>query len=190
MLRAFIAVDISDRQREEVGAILDKLMDYDVRVKWVKIDNVHVTLKFLGDTDDEILPDLYGAIGDAVSNQKAFDLSLEKLGCFPNAHRPRVIWVGIKDGYDGLRELSREIERAVEPFGFKPEKRKFSAHLTIGRVKDARNIESLTRDVSGIDFSSSATTVSKVVFYQSTLRPQGPIYTSLKEFEHISQDRR
>lgn len=190
MLRAFIAVDISDRQREEVGAILDKLMNYDVRVKWVKIGNVHITLKFLGDTDDKILPDLYGAIGDAVSNHNVFELSLEKLGCFPNAHRPRVIWTGIKEGYDDLKDLSLEIERAVEPFGFKPEKRKFSAHLTIGRVKDARNIESLTRDISGMDFSSSTTAVSKVVFYQSTLRPQGPIYTSLKEFELISLNRR
>ncbi len=183
MIRAFIAVNISDNQREEVARVLDDLMGYDVSVKWVKVGNLHVTLKFLGDTDDQILPDLYGAVEESVTSVGTFDLSLENLGYFPNAHRPKVIWVGIKDGYESLKQLSREIDLAVEPFGFKPEKRKFSAHLTIGRVKDARNIETLTNDISGMTFQSSATTVSDVVFYQSTLRPQGPIYTALKTFE-------
>jgi 2'-5' RNA ligase len=190
MIRAFVAVDISDRQREEVAGVLESMMGYDVRVKWVKIENVHVTLKFLGDTDEGILPDMYAAIGESLSDHSAFELSLEKLGCFPNVHRPRIIWIGIKNGYENLRGLSQEVERAVEPFGFRPEKRKFSVHLTVGRVKDSRSIEPLIRDISRMDFSSSAATISKVVFYRSILRPQGPIYTSLKEFELISQDRR
>ena len=186
MLRAFIAANISDKQKEEVGRVLDRLMGYDVRVKWVKIGNMHITLKFLGDTEEKILPDLYTAISESINDQRAFDISLESLGCFPNAHRPRVIWVGIKDGYDNLRELSQNIDRAVKPFGFRPEKRKFSAHLTLGRVKDAGNIESLTSDLSRIEFSSSKAKVSDVVFYQSVLRPQGPLYTALKTFEFCS----
>lgn len=186
MMRAFIAVNISEEQRDEVGRVLANLMSYDVRVRWVKIKNVHVTLKFLGDTSEKILPHLYEAIGESIADQQEFDLSLAKLGCFPNTRYPRIIWVGIKDGYENLKEMSRRIETAVEAFGFKREKRKFSAHLTIGRVKDGKNIASLIEDISNWDFSSSIASISKVVFYQSTLRQQGPIYTPLKEFELIS----
>ncbi|MBU1318436.1 MAG: RNA 2',3'-cyclic phosphodiesterase [candidate division Zixibacteria bacterium] len=183
MIRAFVAVNISDDQRAEVGKVIGKLRDYDVRIKWVEVSNLHVTLKFLGDTDEKALPDMYAAIADAVSGIQPFDLSLRNLGCFPNVQRPRVIWVGIDDGYDGLRDLSRDVERAVEPFGFAPEKRKFSGHLTIGRVKDNRNVETLTRDLSKIDFASSSAKVSGFVLHQSVLRPQGPVYTPLKIFE-------
>lgn len=187
MLRAFIAVNISEDQRDEVGRVLANLMSYDVRVRWVKIKNVHVTLKFLGDTSEKVLPGLYKAIGESIADQEPFELSLAKLGCFPNTRYPRIIWVGIKDGYDELKELSKRIETAVQTFGFEREKRKFSAHLTIGRVKESRNIDSLIEDISKWDFSSSVASVSKVVFYQSTLRQQGPLYTPLQEFELISQ---
>ncbi len=183
MLRAFIAVDISDQQRDEVGRVLANLMGYDVRVRWVKIKNVHITLKFLGDTSERILPDLYAAIEGALADHKVLDLSLEKLGCFPNTRYPRIIWVGIREGFESLRDMSRSIEQVVEPFGFKREKRKFSAHLTIGRVKDGKGMDSLIQDISDWDFSSSSARISRVVFYQSTLRQQGPIYTPLKEFE-------
>jgi 2'-5' RNA ligase len=185
MLRAFVAVNISEQQRDEVGRVLANLSSYDVRVRWVKIGNVHVTLKFLGDTSEKVLPDLYHAIGECLADQHAFDLSLAKLGCFPNARYPRIIWIGIDSGYEALKGMSRRIEGAVEPFGFKREKRKFSAHLTIGRVRDNKNISSLIEDISNWDFASSVAKISKVVFYQSTLRQQGPIYTSLREFELI-----
>jgi len=183
MIRAFVAVNISDGQRSEVGSVLDRLHAYDVRIKWVEIGNLHITLKFLGDTEEKQLPDMYDAIAESVSDARPFDLSLKNLGCFPNIHRPRVIWVGIENGYDGLRDLSRRVERAVEPFGFAPEKRKFSGHLTLGRVKDNRNVERLTGDLPKFQIETSMTTVSDFVFYRSVLRPQGPVYTPLKTFE-------
>lgn len=183
MIRAFIAVNISDVQRSEVGGVLDQLRAYDVRIKWVETGNLHITLKFLGDTEEKQLADMYDAIGKSIGDAPPFELSLKNLGCFPNIHRPRVIWVGIENGYDGLSDLSKRVEMAVEPFGFEPEKRKFSGHLTLGRVKDNRNVERLTGDLPKFQIETSIATVSDIVFYQSDLRPQGPIYTPLRAFE-------
>lgn len=187
MIRAFIAVNISDDQRRSVDELLGKVKGYDVRVKWVDVGNLHVTLKFLGDTDEKILPDMYAAIEDSLTGEESFDLSFDGLGCFPNLNRPRVFWVGIENGFSNLKELSRKVEGAVRPFGFEPEKRKFSAHLTIGRVKDPRNIDLLTTDYGRMEFAAGASKISNVVFYQSTLRPSGPMYTPLRTFELNAQ---
>jgi 2'-5' RNA ligase len=186
MVRAFVAVKISDQQRQAIASILEELSQLDVRVKWVAPENLHITLKFLGDTDEEILPQIYKSIENAIGDSLSFDFLLEGVGQFPNARNPRVIWAGIREGYESLRALSSRIDQAVRPFGFKPEKRRFSAHLTIGRVKDNRNINILMNEISVIDFVSESSLVTEVVLYQSTLRPKGPIYTPLKTFDLLS----
>ncbi len=182
MIRTFFAVDISDGQRQAVSSILDEFRKLDVHVKWVKPENLHVTLKFLGDTDEDTIPQICETVNSAIRGVPSFVFSLEDLGQFPNARNPRVIWAGIRDGYESLRALSGRINNAVKQLGFKPGKRRFSPHLTIGRVKDNRNIRTLMNEISVIDFVSETSLVSEVILYQSTLRPQGPIYTPLKTF--------
>jgi 2'-5' RNA ligase len=183
MIRAFIAVNISDDQKREASAMVRRLSSLGARVKWVESSNLHITLKFLGDTDEKLLPELYESVEIALKDAAGFDLSFEGLGCFPNPRRPKVIWIGIKDGYENLKSMAGQIEKAVVPLGFEPEGRPFSAHLTIGRVKDDRGIELLTKELPALQFLSSVSSISKAVFYQSTLRPDGPIYTPLKTFE-------
>jgi len=182
-IRTFIAVKISDEQRAGVAEVLDRLRCHDVSVKWVEPKNMHITLKFLGDTAEENLPQLFDAISDALNGARRFDLKLAGLGQFPPRKPPRVIWAGIQSGYENLRDIASKIDKALEPFGFEPEKRKFSAHVTIGRVKNNRNIRLVTDDLEKIGFDSPGTTVSEVVFFKSDLTPKGPIYTSLKKFE-------
>jgi len=183
MIRAFIAVNIADVQRKEIAEVIDSFRRYDVRVKWVNAGNLHVTMKFLGETSEDSLTEMYSAIRDSIAGVAPFNLRLANVGCFPNARKPRVIWVGINDGFNQLKDISRCVENALEPFGFAPEKRKFAAHVTIGRVKDNRNIETLSSELDRIKFDSSDSQIRDVVFYQSDLRPQGPIYTALQAFE-------
>jgi 2'-5' RNA ligase len=185
MVRAFIAVNISDGHRQRLAELLDSFRSLDVGVKWVVPENLHVTLKFLGDTDEKVLDDLYAAVRNALAGLRRFQLSLRGLGQFPNARSPRVVWVGINDGADSLRQLSKRVSEAVIPFGFETEKRKFSAHLTIGRVKHTKNISTLVDKLTSMEFETEPAVVSEVIFYQSTLRPQGPIYTPLSKFELV-----
>ena len=182
-VRAFIAVKISDEQRNSIAEVLDRLRRHDVSIKWVEPKNMHITLKFLGDTAEENLPQLFDAVEDALDGARRFELKLTGLGQFPPRKPPRVIWAGIESCYDSLKDLAHNIDTALKPFGFEPEKRKFSAHVTIGRVKNNRNIRSVTDDLEKIRFDTPGTTVSEVVFFKSDLTPKGPIYTPLKKFE-------
>ncbi len=183
MIRAFIAVNLSESQRREVGRLIDDFRRHDVRVKWVNAANLHVTMKFLGDTSEDSLTEMFSAVGDALTGLKQFNLKLANVGCFPSAKKPKVIWVGINDGFGHLKEVSKRVEAAVEPFGFAPEQRKFSAHVTVGRVKDNKNIQLLTGEFVNVRFESSSAMIGDVVFYKSDLRPEGPIYTPLRTFE-------
>ncbi|MBD3382463.1 MAG: RNA 2',3'-cyclic phosphodiesterase [candidate division Zixibacteria bacterium] len=182
-MRCFIAVKISAEQKDRIASIIDDFRREDVRVKWVKPENLHVTLKFLGEVDEHNLPDMFSALEKSLTSCKEFDFSLKGLGCFPNRRRPRVIWVGIDEGAPELKKLAGDIDRTMQEFGFKPEKRGFSAHLTIGRVKDPRGIEVLTNRFDDIKFVSDSCTIDEIVFYQSILKPEGPTYVPQKRIK-------
>lgn len=179
-VRVFIAIDLPVTVKTELGRIsqaLDEPLPRGV-VRWVRPEQMHLTLRFLGDTPVERLPAIQTAMDEAAGQHAPFDLMLAHLGCFPNPKRPRVIWVGlVAAGGQNSRELlalKAALDAGLMPLGWPPEDKPFRAHLTLGRVKD----ENAAR---GIDWSAAVTPLSMPItalyLVESDLRPAGPIYT-------------
>jgi 2'-5' RNA ligase len=175
-IRCFIAVELPREVRDalhETGRALVR----DVRAaRWVKPDSMHLTLKFLGDTPAEIIPDISHAMQDAASQTGSFELATDALGAFPNPRKARVLWAGLSGGTDTCSALHQRIETAMARLGFTRETRPFRAHLTLARFRDPALVPQSILDspVPHIRFP-----VKRVVLFQSELDPRGAIYTPL-----------
>jgi 2'-5' RNA ligase len=184
VIRAFIAIDLSQeiQQRLEEVSQLFKTQLLNVPIRWVGVDNIHLTLKFLGDVSISNLKILTDMIHSEVSNHKQFEISVGGGGAFPSNRQPRVIWVGVEAPQD-LILIQHEIDMATSRIGYAPEERPFSPHLTIGRVsrnatsEDVRKI-SQSLDKIHVGFLG-ATCVEKIHLYRSDLQPSGAIYTEI-----------
>jgi 2'-5' RNA ligase len=183
-VRAFVAVQVSDQVRETITAIENDLRRVGADVKWVEPHNLHLTLKFLGDTATEKLEGLCAALREAVQGAAAFDLTLAGAGTFPPGRRSvRVVWIGSAEGREALAELARRVEDACASQGFEKEQRPFSPHLTIGRVrKESRRLAELAAAVSEVRFNPLKLRIDRLNLIRSELSPKGPTYTVLERF--------
>ncbi len=200
-MRVFIAIELSEDIKKELGELEDKLKSVGADVKWVKPEKIHLTLKFLGNINekkpDQVkdvveragqikavnenkLEQVKAALNDVSSNHKPFKMGLFKLGCFPRLEHPRVIWVGIDAGCAEVEAIAGELEERLEGIGFPKEKRSFSAHLTLGRVRSPKGRKELVEKIKALDVKSSALMeVSELVLFKSTLTRERSIYTAL-----------
>jgi 2'-5' RNA ligase len=184
-MRTFIAIELPDEIKKQIEQVQAPLKKTNAYVSWVKPGNIHVTLKFLGEVPEEKLDQVFSSTEKAVEGTKRLTMSLKGMGAFPNLKRPRVIWVGAGSGEEEFSRLAKEIEREMEKIGFPREKRGFSAHFTIGRVKSPKNIEKLMQLVQASDFQTEEIEVNEVVVMKSQLHPAGAIYTPLKKIPLI-----
>lgn len=184
LLRAFIAVEIPpaihqaiEKQAAPIRSGLDSSL-----VRWVPVENIHLTLKFLGDVSPANLDLLEQMLCAEVGQHRAFDLGFGGLGAFPNPKRPRVIWIGIQ-APAGLEALQHGIEAATATLGYPDEQRPFSPHLTIGRVKQniaSADMQKIRAALESSKVGSLGTTrVSAVHLFKSDLKPSGSVYTRL-----------
>ena len=181
-IRAFIAIEIPDEIRKKIGDLQSILKGMGGRISWTKPGNIHLTLKFLGDTDEGLIDDIAEELKQAVKPINQFQINVKELGTFPNFRQPRVIWVGAKSEKDQLIELAKNIETRMEILGFKREKRKYSGHLTLGRVKDVKSIPPvIDRLQQNEDFYAVSFTVKEIFLIKSELHSAGAIYTPLKK---------
>ncbi len=183
LLRAFIAVEIPSDLRETVQKVTAPLQKgAGSAVRWVPVENMHLTLKFLGDvspTNVEMLSQMLRAEADVFP---CFDLHLHGLGAYPNLKRPRVIYIGVQ-APAALEALQRGIESASRKLGYESEERRFSPHLTIGRVRQhitPAEQQTIRRalEETRIDLLGTAR-VDSVHLYKSDLNPTGSVYTRL-----------
>jgi 2'-5' RNA ligase len=181
VVRTFVAVLIADDLRERISEVQGQAKKLAPDVKWVAPENLHFTVKFLGDVREDALPGVFSAVEEAVGALSPFALSISGLGAFPSPRRARVVWVGAEEGREQLVALASAVDRKLVKLGFPKEDREFRSHITIGRVKTSRFLDDLARGIGEIDASSlGAQTVSSVAVMQSDLRPTGPVYTALK----------
>ena len=180
-MRVFVAVELPEEVKNQIASVQDEFKKIPTQVSWVKQGNIHVTLKFLGEVEEEKMKEVFTAAERGCKGTKKFRMSLKGLGGFPNLNRPRVIWVGTASGEKELCELQGRVETELEKVGFPREDRKFTAHFTIGRVRFPKGIEQLAEKVEKTGFTSSEFTVEQVVVMQSQLNPAGSIYTPLKQ---------
>jgi len=180
-MRTFIAIELSDHVKKKIEQLQAPLKKTNTFVSWVKPENIHITLKFLGEVPENKINEVFSATGKALEGAKKFTMSLKGLGAFPDVRRPRVIWIGSGSGEKELSYLANRVEEEMEKIGFPKENRKFSAHFTIGRVKSSKNIEKLMELVKSSDFSTEEIEIKEVVVMKSQLHPAGAIYTPLKK---------
>jgi len=181
IIRGFIAIEI-----DETSKIIDfnnEIKKTEANIKLVESNNMHLTLKFLGDINEESIEKIEEKIKESVEGIKPFNIELIGTGVFPNKNYIKVIWIGIEKG-EKLITIAQKIDERLVNLGFKKEKRKFSPHLTIGRVKSAKDKKKIIQIVekyNNILFSENIVDTIKLI--KSELTPEGPIYSTLKEIK-------
>lgn len=179
-LRLFIAVEIPPDIRSSMQGIISMLKQEHADVCWETWEKLHMTLKFLGKTEDRLVPALVESLETQVAEVSGFSLRYAGLGCFPHTREPRIIWVGADSAGGSLQCLAAAIDGATSALGFPAETRTFHAHVTIGRVKTQRGMKGLLRKMESITFESQPTTISDVALVKSDLTPNGSVYTILQ----------
>jgi RNA 2',3'-cyclic 3'-phosphodiesterase len=179
-MRAFMAIPLPDECRTLLDRMQQKLRYYGADVKWVAIPSIHLTLKFLGEVDPDIIPNLAQSLESGIQSQRSFSLCLRDLGCFPNLKNARVIWCGIDGDTGNLSRLQQRVEAICAQFGFALENRDFRPHLTLGRVNGKRNLQPLLECIKMSTDSECSFTADHFNIYKSTLKPQGAVYSILK----------
>lgn len=179
-MRTFIAFELSLNTRMELSRLVNDLRPGLGRITWVKPERMHLTLKFLGEIDEHLVAPISERLTEVCASQQPVSLEAVGLGCFPNARRPRVVWVGLEGDLDGARRIQKAIDIALKDFGFQPEEREFKPHITLGRVRGPVKTELLSTEINArAGFVFGAETLSEIAFMRSVLRPEGPLYTPL-----------
>ena len=195
MIRAFLAVELSQSLRTDLATVqqelkrsLEEKMQGGTRISWAQPASIHLTLKFLGDMDEQVIDPLRAALEEAIGSQVAVTVPLERLGAFPFPQAPRVLWVGPLEkwekGTDAKRvaEIHDAIEQVCEGLHFLRETRPFSPHLTLARIKMGERHVGAALAKSGIldlPVSVGSFAIESVVLMQSELQPTGSVYTKL-----------
>lgn len=184
-IRSFIAIEMSDEVKSNLSSLMDRLKPAKhPQVKWVAPESVHLTLKFLGGVYSDQIPGITEAISSAARGVPPFELKVGGLGAFPNTEQPRVIWVSVTGDVKRVKMLQRGIDDALSHLGFSREKRPFTPHLTLGRMKDkvsSRERDDIGKLVTSTKFAGGATLeVRGISLMKSTLTPSGAIYSRLE----------
>ncbi|MCG2713166.1 MAG: RNA 2',3'-cyclic phosphodiesterase [Candidatus Omnitrophica bacterium] len=181
-LRAFIAVDITSEIRKELFRLQSELKkSLKGNISWVELKNIHLTLRFLGQINDEQLEEIKKIVEETGKKIKKFNLGLGLIRAFPDVSNPRIVWVGINYGFKQLNEINAELEDKLEIINFTVREKHFHPHFTIARVKsiDGKNIlPEITRKIRPKLLTEA---VDKLIIFQSELTPQGAKHTELFE---------
>jgi 2'-5' RNA ligase len=178
-MRIFIAIEIPDDVRAAINSLSKDLSGSGAPVKWVRPENIHLTLKFLDEVPNESLPRIHEISRTAAHGVRPIPITIEGVGVFPSVRRPRVMWIGISRSRE-LEKLHRRLEDGLAELGFEPEKRSWSPHLTIGRVKGSWNLEGLRARLTEAVLEPQNIIVDSFSIIKSDLRPEGPVYTVQK----------
>jgi len=181
-IRAFIAIEIDPPHKEKISALISHLKKSNADIKWVTENQMHLTLKFLGNIEQENVQKISDVLKTIAAVFSAFNIQFSQIGAFPNHERPRVIWLGIEKGSEALRLLNNKIECELEKIGFQKEKREYKSHLTLGRVKSLKNISGLSRLINEAEFQfQDEIKIDRLILFQSTLTSKGALYTPLTQ---------
>lgn len=179
-MRTFIAIPIPEMCLEILVQMQRHLQASKAEVRWTKIPSIHLTLKFLGEIDPAIIPEMAKSLGEGSKQIPKFNLRLSGLGSFPNEKSPRIVWCGIQGDTDVLSQLQAEVETVCADLGFPPENRPFRPHLTLGRIKGRKNLKPLTDSIAKGSDLECRFSVDCFNIYKSVLKPDGAVYTVLE----------
>jgi 2'-5' RNA ligase len=183
-IRAFLAIEPPEDILQKISGLQEKLKrEISGRISWTRPQGQHLTLKFFGDISQDDVKNICSAVQKRIVSESKLNLKIEKLGVFPDARRPRVIWCGISGDVEKLTVLQKKLDGDFAAIGFPGEDRPFQAHLTLGRIKASHDLTgihtALTRHGA---FTAGEFICRELFLFQSKLSPQGATYTKLAEF--------
>jgi 2'-5' RNA ligase len=183
-IRAFLAIDPPENILQSMSRLQEKLKrEISGRISWTKPQGQHLTLKFFGDISTEDVKNICTAVQNRIVSGQSLNLKIEKLGVFPDARKPRVLWCGVTGDEEKLPILQKQLENDFANIGFPAEDRPFQAHLTLGRIKDSRGLTGINEAlVKYSAFAAGEFNCTELILFQSRLSPQGAVYTKLAEF--------
>jgi len=181
-IRLFLALNTPPEARAKIAGVRETLRAAAADVHWEPDAKLHCTLKFLGDTDERLVPAISDAIQSAATPFPPFPVSYRSLGVFPTWRNPRVIWIGMEDPGSILLHLYQGLDRALAGIGIPQEDRAFHPHVTIGRVRGPKNLRNLITTMETTTFECAPALMEEVHLVRSELRPGGSAYTILKSF--------
>jgi len=184
-MRAFIAIELPKDIRDSLCLLQEAFKQTGSDVKWVEPQNIHLTLKFLGERDEKRIKQIEEVVEEVAKENRAFTMRINSIGAFPRLEAPRVIWVGLGKGEMETVKIAQELDEKIATLGIPKEERPFSSHITIGRVRSPAKREKL---IQGLKVLSQETVwknqefqAGKITLFKSTLSPKGPFYEVISE---------
>lgn len=182
-MRVFIAIEIPEAIKKEMSRFQNKMMNTVNKIKWVNHDSMHVTLRFLGEIKEEKLNEVFESVEKITIERNPFSIKIKGAGAFPDKGNPRVIWMGIKEGFVELAQMAKDLEKKLSEQDFPQEGKKWMPHITLGRVKQLKDKEIIKKLITEEkNRLGGKAKVEEVTVMRSHLTPRGAIYSSLQRF--------
>ena len=180
-IRSFLAFELPPEIKKRALLVSEDVRRSGLNAKWVKVDNIHLTVVFMGDIKEEDVPAIKDKIKKVCLGFDPINISLNGIGVFPNSRRPRVLWLGLDGEIERLSSLRDGLQEQLKTFGIKEEKRPFRPHLTLGRFrKPGRGNSKLDDIISRYEeLEGPVCRLEELIMFKSELRPQGAVYTML-----------
>ena len=183
-LRLFIAINISENIKKNLKIFLDELSTLPVKIKWVELENLHITLKFLGNVNSCDIRPIIEKLKISAAEVKSFETTCQGLEFSPKLKHPKVLWVCLKDTLNNFIVFHRKIDNNLSLLGYNKEQRMFKPHLTLGRIKSLKNISLLIKHTEKWkEKSFGSLEIKNISLMQSILKPTGPIYNELRTID-------
>ena len=176
-IRTFVCIEVPETIRGRIASLQQELRGGDAQVSWVKPSNIHLTIKFLGDVAASKIENIRLAVERAANPINKFEIEVGGAGCFPAPRNPRVLWVGLANLPESLKQLHVRIEDELAREGFEREAKRLSPHLTIGRVRAPKGASRVAEDLIARGFVPERFEAREVIVMRSDLNPKGSIYT-------------
>lgn len=181
-IRSFLAFELPLEIKNTVARVSGELRQSSLNARWVKVDNIHLTVVFMGNIETEDIPAIARGVQEVCQTFGPFDLSLKGIGCFPSRRNPRVLWLGLDGDLEPMSEFRDALQEHLTGFGIKEEKRKFKPHLTLGRFRKPKRMDFKEDQLLSKyeDLSSSVYSLKELILFKSDLKPTGAVYTKVE----------
>lgn len=181
-MRTFIAIEIPELVKSELVKLQAELRRTGAEVNWSNPESIHLTLRFLGETEERRLEEVKQLCANIAAEFQPFTLQVKDTGCFPNFRQPRVLWIGLAGEMEIAAQLQKRLEDGATALGFRQEDKPFKPHLTIGRLKSGKNVKPLVAKADMYRLPELSFEVSEIALFKSELLPAGARYTVLEKW--------
>ena len=182
LIRTFLAVPLPNEVKGKKNMFFSTIDQSKVQINWIKSQNLHLTLKFIGYTPENMFGEMVSELSEIFKNQKPFSISVKDTGCFPSPERPSALWMGIDGNTNPLKNLVLNIENTMEKLGFPRADKKFYPHITIARIKYPQKLTPDIQIFLKSHYDPIDLTIDRVQFLASELLKTGALYSTIKSF--------